>query len=185
MRRLVLTSAAFLVALAALRAAAQEGPPPARFDRPFLEAQTLRALEAKASLLFEQGKPDAAIEELKRVFSVDVPKDVPFYEGKVHLIGRLAMAYAEQGKKKEAVETVQRLLADVPPGTVAEASAAFDAGQVYRLCGMPEEALKSFDRAIELSQKLAKSPRGSAGRPPGPGGRPPGPPPQPSKGDIK
>ncbi len=152
---------------------AQEGPPP-RPDRPFLLAQTLRAIEAKASLLFEERKPDAAIEELKRVFTIDIPKDAPIYEAKAHLIGRLAMAYADEGKKKEALETVQRLLADVMSGTVADASAAFEAGQVYRKCGMPEEALKSFDRAIDISQKLASSPRPPAGRRP-PGPRPPGP----------
>jgi tetratricopeptide (TPR) repeat protein len=160
--------------------AAQQGPPgpPSReFDRGFIYAQMLRAIEAKTSLLIDQGKPDAAIEELKKVVTLDVPKDHPAFEGKAHLMGRLATTLSLQGRKKEAVETIQKLLAEVPAGSVSEVSAVVDAGQVYRNCDMPDEALKSFDRAIELSQKLAKAPpRGPAGRP---GPHPPGPPPPP------
>ena len=133
-------------------------------DRGFIYAQMLRAIEAKTSLLIEQGKNDAAIEELKRVEGLDIPKDHPAFEGKVHLMGRLATALSAMGRKKEAVETIQKLLAEVPSGTVSEASALVDAGQVYKNCDMPDEALKAFDRAIELSQKLAKTARGPAGR---------------------
>ena len=152
------------------------GPPPDG-ERPeppdrFPTALQLRALDEKASLLLEQGKTDAALVEMKRAFDVVVPKDHPAFELKAQVIGRFAATLAEAGKKKEAVETMQRLLAEVPPGSVAEAAAWLDAGTVYRRCGMPEEALKAFDRAIELAQKLAKA-RGPAGRPPQqpPGGR--------------
>lgn len=154
-----------------------QGPPP-EMDRVFLYGQAMRAIDEKVSILLEQNKPDAAIEELKKVQSFDVPRDHPMFEGKVHLLGRLAISYTNVGKKKEAVETIQKLLAEVPPDSVAEASAWLDAGTVYKQSGMPEEALKAFDRAIELSQKLAKSaPRGPAGRPMpnGPGGPPPQP----------
>jgi tetratricopeptide (TPR) repeat protein len=158
-----------------------EGPPPGQ--RGFLYAHMARAIDEKVDLLMEQGKTDAAIEELKRAFGMEIPKEHPAYEAKAHLIARLAVTYAKAGKKKEAVETIERLLADVPAGTVAEASAWVDAGAVYKSVGMADEALKAFDKAIALSEKLAKAPRGPAGRPmPPPGGRPPGfrPPP---KGD--
>ena len=148
------------------------GPPP-EMDRAFLYGQVFRAIDEKATILIEQGKPEAAIEELKKAQGMDVPAQHPIYEAKVHLLGRLAITYSDLGRKKEAVEAIQKLLADVPQGTVAEAKAWLDAGTVYKQVGMTDEALKAFDRAIDLSQKLAKSPpRGPAGRapmPPGPG----------------
>jgi len=136
----------------------------------------MRALEEKSDILLEQGKADAAAEVLQKAYGIDVPKEHPAYEMKAHLLGKLAAVYVSHGKKKEAVETIQKLLADVPPDSVAEASALVDAGAVYRQAGMADEALKAFDRAIALSEKLAKAPpRGPAGRPmPPPGGRPPG-----------
>ncbi len=158
------------------------GPPPG--DNGFLWAQAMQALEQKASLLLEMGKTDAAIDELGRVYAIDVPKAAPVYELKARLVGRLANVQADAGRKKDAAETVQRLLADVPPGSVAEASAWLDAGSVYRKLGMSDEALRAFDRAVDLSQKLAAS-RGPAGREPPPGGRPPRPPAPQQKGDPR
>lgn len=157
------------------------GPPPDRFPM----ALTLRALDEKASLLLEQGKTDAALVEMKRAFDVAMPMDHPAYEIKAQVIGRFAITLTNVGRKKEAVETIQRLLAEVPSGSVAEAAAWLDAGTVYRQSGMPEEALKAFDRSIELAQKLAKT-RGPAGRPPQPppGGRPPRPQDQPPRGET-
>jgi tetratricopeptide (TPR) repeat protein len=153
--------------------------------RGFLYAQMMRAIDEKTNVLLEQGKTDAAAKELERVFTIDIPREHPAYEGKAHLIGKLAAAYAAQGKKKEAVETLEKLLADVPPGSVAEASAWLDAGVVYKQVGLPDKALEAFDRAIALSEKLAKNPpRGPAGRPLPPGGRPPGNRP-PQKGDLE
>ena len=148
----------------------RSGPGPDRFPM----ALALRALDEKATLLLEQGKTDAALVEMKRAFDVDIPRDHPAYELKAQGIGRFAITLTNVGRKKEAVETIQRLLAEVPPGSVAEAAAWLDAGTVYKQSGMPEEALKAFDRSIELAQKLAKT-RGPAGRPPPPppGGRPP------------
>lgn len=201
MRRIL---SALLLASAPLLAQEPAGgpqPPPNDFDRYFFQVQVLRAIEGKASVLMEQGKADAAIEELKRAQTVDVPKDHPAFEAKVHLLGQLAIAMTNVGKKKEAVETIQRLLQDVPAGTPAEAAAWLDAGVVYKQAGLPEEALKAFDKAIELSEKLARSGRrpgpfppgrpggprgGPGGRPPGPPGGPPGGPPSvPPKGDRK
>lgn len=153
------------------------GPPP-EMDRAFLYGQAMRALDEKATILIEQGKTDLAIEEMKKAFGFDIPPRHPIFEAKAHVIGRLAVTYANVGKKKEAVETIQRLIGEIPSGTVAEASAWVEAGSVYKQVGMLDEALKAFDRAIELSQKLAKAPpRGPAGRPPmppnGPEARPP------------
>ena len=126
----------------------------------------------------------ARVEELTRVEGLDVPKSHPVYEVKAHMVGRLAQVFAEAGKKKQALDVIPRLLADVPAGSAAEAGAWLDAGIVYKALSMPEEALKAFDRAIELSQKLVRSGRRSA-LPPGPGGRPSGPPPKPNpKGDL-
>ena len=157
------------------------GTPPDRFPM----ALALRALDEKASLLLEQGKTDAALVEMKRAFDVDVPKDHPAYESKAHLIGRFAITLTNVGRRKEAVETIQRLLAEVPSGSVTEAAAWLDAGTVYRQAGIPDEALKAFDRAIELAQKLTKT-RGPAGRPPPqpPGGRSQRPQAQPLRGDA-
>jgi tetratricopeptide (TPR) repeat protein len=137
-------------------------------------ALALRALDEKATLLLDQGKTDAALVEMKRAFDIDIPRDHPAYEMKAQGIGRFAIILTNVGRKKEAIETIQRLLAEVPPGSVAEAAAWLDAGTVYKQSGMPDEALKAFDRSIELAQKLAKT-RGPAGRPPQPppGGRPP------------
>ena len=189
--------ALLFVVLASLSAAAQpQGPPQGgpgpdgppggmAFQRGFLYAQMMRAMEEKSELLLESGKTDAAIDVLQRAFDVDVPKQHPAYEMKVHLIGKLAVTYVNHGKKKEGVETIQKLLADLPPGTPAEAAAWVDAGVVYKQAGLPDEALKAFDKAIALSEKLAKeAPRGPAGRPMPPGGRPPGLRPQP-KGDME
>jgi tetratricopeptide (TPR) repeat protein len=166
---------AFFLAACTFSASAQEPPQPPGPDRNYFSAQILRAIEAKSDLLIEQGKPDAAIEELRRAQAIELPKGQPIYEMKARLLGRLASLLAERGRKKEALETLQRLLADVEPGSPAEAAAQLEAGQAYRTLGMPDEALKAFDRAIELSQKLAGSAR-SPGRPglPPPGrGQPP------------
>lgn len=161
---------AVLIAAGALPARAQEPPPRTDADRFFFLTLAMRASDEKAGLLLEQGKTDAAIEELRRIVAVDVPKDSPPYDLKVRLIGRLAITLTNVGRPKEAVETIQKLLAEVPAGSPAEASAWLDAGVVYRQAGMPEEALKAFDRAIELSQKLAESGRRPLPGPPG--GRP-------------
>jgi tetratricopeptide (TPR) repeat protein len=128
----------------------------------------------KVELLEQMGKTDAAIAELTRVEAMEVPKGHPVYEVKSHLVARLAVINAEAGKKKPALDTLQRLLGDVPSGSPAEAEAWLAAGTVYKALGMPEEALKAFDRSIELSQKLARSGR-RPGPPQGAGGRPPGP----------
>ena len=157
-----------------------DGPPPDRFPL----ALAMRAIDEKASLLLEQGRTDAALAEMKRAFALDVPKDGPAYEMKAQLIGRFAVTLAEAGRKKDAVETIQKLLAEAPTGSVAEANAWLDAGSVYRKAGMPEEALKAFDRSLELAQKLAKT-RPEGDRPPRrpPQGERRGPPPPRSPGE--
>jgi tetratricopeptide (TPR) repeat protein len=169
-------SATLLVAalLAAAPLAAQGPPPPHEDD--FLFAQMFRAVEMKTDMLVEQGKTDAAIAELEKALTVEVGAGGPAYEMKVHIAGRLALVFAQAGRKEDAVQATQKLLAGVPTGSVAEATAQLDAGQVYRQLGMTEEAMKAFDRAIELSAKLARRPRGPAGppgHPPGGGGPPP------------
>lgn len=172
-----------LSTLAAGTAPAQQGPPQGQGgpDRGYLYGQILRAIDEKASMLIEQGKGEAAAEEMKRATAIDVPKDHPVFEMKVHLLGRLAITYTNLGRKQEALDTIRKVLADVPPGSVAEANAWLDAGTVYRQSGQPEEALKAFDRAIELSQKLALTappPGPRRGMPPNqPGERRAGPPP--------
>ena len=186
--------ASFFVLLVPGLLAAQEGPQP-RLDAPFFQGQAMRALDEKVSLLLEQRKNDAAIEELRRVYTIGVPKDHPVYEMKARLIGRLAGLYASAGRKTEALETIKGLLAEAPQGTPAEAAVWLDVGTAYRILGMPDEALKAFDRAIELSNRLAQvgwrpaqGPRGRNPRegPPGPAPgqappdrQPPGPPQQP------
>jgi tetratricopeptide (TPR) repeat protein len=154
-----------------------QGPPPQAMDAPFFQGQAMRALDEKVSLLVEQGKTAAAIEELRRVWDMHIPKLHPTYELKTRLLGRLAALYAATGAKEKSLETIKALLADVGPGTPAEAAAWLDAGSVYKTLGMTDEALKAFDRAIELSTRLSQS---GGWRPPqGPRGGPPrdGPPP--------
>ncbi len=184
MNRNPLRLCAFLLStLAAGSAPAQQGVPQGQGgpDRGYLYGQILRAIDEKASMLIEQGKGEAAAEEMKRASTLDVPKDHPVFEMKIHLLGRLAITYTNLGRKQDALDTIRKVLADVPPGTVAEANAWLDAGTVYRQSGQPEEALKAFDRAIELSQKLALTapPAGPRrGMPPNqPGARRAGPPP--------
>jgi len=157
-----------------------DGPPPPQ-DASFFQGQAMRAMDEKASLLLEQGKTEQAIQTLAEAGSLDVSKGSPFYEFKVRLLGRLARTYLDTGKKSEALQTIKTLLAEVPAGTPAEAAAWLEAGGVYKKAGMPEEALKAFDRSIELSKKLAQtgwtppSPQGSPRGPrSGPGGSPPG-----------
>jgi tetratricopeptide (TPR) repeat protein len=147
-------------------------PPPPLNDADFFRMQTLQAIEGKADLLLDMGKLDAAIEELRKVSAMDISKDSPVYEIKIHLMGRLAMAYADAGRKAEALETGKKVLAEVPPGSPAEAEAWLEAGSVYKKLGMPDEALQAFDRAIALSQKLAQTPPQGGPRP-GPWNRPP------------
>lgn len=153
-------------------------PPPPRNDAEFFRMQTLQAIQGKVDLLLEMGRIGEATEELKKVLAIDIPKDSPGYEVKSHLVGRLAMTYADTGRRAEALETVRRLVADAPPGTPAEAGAWLDAGSVYKKLKMPDEALKAFDKAIELSKKLAAT----GWRPPGPPGPPGGPRPAPGSG---
>ena len=117
---------------------AQEGPPGPPFqDASFFQALAMRALNEKVDLLLDQKKTDAAIQELRRVYTFDVPKGQPSFEMKVRLIGRLAELYAATGKKPEALEAVKGMLADVVAGTPAEAAAWLEAGTVYRAAGMP------------------------------------------------
>ena len=153
-----LSIALLLVTCAAATISAQgniPGPPP--LDASFFQGQAMRALSEKVDLLLDQKKTDLAVQELRRVYTFDVAKMQPSYEMKVRLIGRLAELYAATGKKTEALDTVKGMLADVSSGTPAEAAACLEAGTVYRALGMPDEALKAFDRAIELSNTLAKS----------------------------
>ncbi len=189
-----LSAAAFAISLSA---AAQEGQPVPRPGAPpphgapggvppapdpagFFQAQAMRAMDEKGSLLLEMGKPAEAVAALKDVYSLDVPKQSPLFELKVHVIGSLAKAYLAAGQKAQALETMKGALAEVPPGSPAEAAAWLEAGTVYKKAGLPEEALKAFDKSIELSKKLAAggfappSPPGALGSRPGPGGPPPG-----------
>jgi tetratricopeptide (TPR) repeat protein len=151
-------------------------PPPPRNDAMFFKMQTLQAMEEKVDLLLDMKRTDAAIEELKKVIAMDIPKDSPGYEIKSHLIGRLAKTYADAGRKAEALETVKKLLAEAPSGTPAEAGAWLEAGSVYKKLGMADEALKAFDKAIDLSKKLAATGWKPPGPPGPPGGQRPGPP---------
>jgi tetratricopeptide (TPR) repeat protein len=128
-------------------------------DRPFYLAQELRALDEKVSLLVETGKADAAIAEAKKAEAIDIPRNHPAYELKIHLLARPAQIYADTGRKKEALDALAKLGADVPKDSPAEAAYLLDAGRVYRKLKMTDEALKAFDRVIELSDKLAKSAR--------------------------
>jgi tetratricopeptide (TPR) repeat protein len=146
----------------------------------------MRGLEQKAGLLVDQGKFSEAAEVLKEVYSYDVPKDSPFYELKVRMVGHLAKTYAAAGRKAEALDTVKKMLADVPAGGPPEAAAWLEAGAVYKKLGMTQEALDAFDRSIEMSKKLAQTwtppardswkgpePRDQGQRPSGPGTPPP------------
>jgi tetratricopeptide (TPR) repeat protein len=145
-------------------------------DRVFFLAQEVRALDEKVSLLVETGKPDAAIAVARKAEAVEIPKEHPAYELKVHLLARTAQIYADTGRRKEALEALARTGADVPKDGPAEAAFLLDAGRVYRKLNMPDEALKAFDRVIELSEKLSRMGRRYD---PGPGprsGPPPGPP---------
>jgi tetratricopeptide (TPR) repeat protein len=154
--------------------------PPAPDPAGFFQAQAMRAMDEKGSLLLEMGKPAEAVQALKDVYTLDVPKQSPMFELKVHVIGSLAKAYLAAGQKAQALETMKTALADVPPGSPAEAAAWLEAGTVYKKAGMPDEALKAFDKSIELSKKLAAGgfhpppPGGAQGPRSGPGGPPAG-----------
>jgi tetratricopeptide (TPR) repeat protein len=173
----------FILALAAAVASAQVAGPPPDHERGFFLAQAMRAIDEKANLLIDQGKPEAAIVELEKVLTMDVPAWHPAFEMKVRMTGRLASTYAAVGRTTDAVRLVEKLLAAVPKDTPAEAAACLDAGMVYRQARMPEEALKAFDRAIVVSQKLAESGRPSG--PPSSWGRPTTQPPTPQKGEVQ
>jgi tetratricopeptide (TPR) repeat protein len=140
-------------------------------DALFYRGMALLALDEKAGLLEDAGRTDAAIAELGKVYDFDIPKDHPAYEVKVRLLGKLATLYVSNGRKDEAVETIEGMLADVAKGTPAEAAAWFEAGKTYRAAGMTENALEAFDRAIALSDALAKA---APERGPRPGGDRPG-----------
>lgn len=156
------------------------GMPPAPDPAGFFQAQAMRAMDEKGSLLLEMGKPAEAVVALKDVYTLDVPVQSPMFELKVHVIGSLAKAYLAAGQKAQAIDTLKKALAEVPPGSPAEAAAWLEAGTVYKKAGMPDEALKAFDKSIELSKKLAAGglhppPPGSAQGPrSSPGGPPPG-----------
>jgi tetratricopeptide (TPR) repeat protein len=143
-----------LSTLAAGTAPAQQGPPQGQGgpDRGYLYGQILRAIDEKASMLIEQGKGEAAAEEMKRASTIDVPKDHPVFEMKVHLLGRLAITYTNLGRKQEALDTIRKVL-DVPLREAWPRPMPASTPTVYRQSGQPEEALKAFDRATEL-QKL-------------------------------
>ena len=165
-----------------------QGPPPGETGRPpgderFFHGLSLMALDEKASVLAEQGKTDAAIRELRKVYAYQLPKDHPVYEVRVRLIGKLAKLLAASGNKEEATKTIEEMLVDVAKDTPAEAAAWFEAGRAYRELGMSDEALKAFDRAIAVSDQLATREfakadgpegRGHGPRPGRPGERPPG-----------
>lgn len=136
----------------------------------FFNGLSLMAIDEKASMLAEGGKTDAAITELKKVYGYDIPKDHPVYEIRVRLIGKLAKLQAASGKKDEAKKTLGDMLVDVAKGTPSEATAWFEAGRAYRELGMTDEALKAFDKAIALSDELAKRDLGPGHGPGGPGG---------------
>lgn len=186
MRPYALTALAALALLPAALAA-QPGPGPMAGMGPggrgrqmmgggpnnvFYLAQEVRALDEKVSLLVETGKADAAIAEAKKADAIDIPKDHPAYELKIHLLARPAQIYADTGRKKEALDALAKLGADVPKDGAAEAAYLLDAGRVYRKLKMTDEALKAFDRVIELSDKLARSARPRPIAAMGPGGRP-------------
>jgi len=165
------TLAAIALVLFPIALAAQPGPPPDRhaggryqgeppppLDASFFLGQAMRAMNEKADLLLEQKQTEAAIQELRRVLGMEVPKDRPVYELKVRLVGRLAGLYATSGKKAEALETLKSLLAEVPTGSPAEAAAWLDAGTAYRTLGMPEEALKALFYRSEKKELPALPP---------------------------
>jgi tetratricopeptide (TPR) repeat protein len=163
------------------RGAPGEGMPQMPDPSGFFQAQAMRAIDEKGSLLLEMGKTAEAIQALQEVYTLDVSTQSPMYELKVHVIGSLAKAYLAAGQKSQALETMRKLLSEVPAGSPSEAAAWLEAGGVYKKAGMPEDALKAFDRSIELSKKLAASgwappfPLGGPRNPhSGPGGPPSG-----------
>ncbi len=198
MRKLIPAALAAAAFAFCVGAAAQQGQPPAKPGGPpphggpdgamppapdpagFFQAQAMRAMDEKGTLLLEMGKPAEAVAALKDVYTLDVPKQSPMFELKVRVIASLAKAYLAAGQKAQALDTMKRVLAEVPPGSPAEAAAWLEAGTVYKKAGMPEEALNAFDKSIELSKKLAAGgfvppPHpGALGPRSGPGGPPPG-----------
>lgn len=91
------------------------GMPPAPDPAGFFQAQAMRAMDEKGSLLLEMGKPAEAVLALKDVYTLDVSRESPMFELRVHVIGSLAKAYLASGQKAQAIDTLKKALAEVPP----------------------------------------------------------------------
>jgi hypothetical protein len=62
--------------------AAPERAPPHQPDPVFLRVEVLFALARKADILTEQGKTEAANDEMKKAFAIEIPREDPAWEAK-------------------------------------------------------------------------------------------------------
>lgn len=129
----------------------------AREERTELLHQIAEAHFEKAAILEESGRVDAAIEELRRIETLPFPDEEDVEEQLFEVNVFMAELYLEAERFKEAETLLNGALKRFsdPPSRSVQLHTLM--GYALREQGRGEEALKHFDRAIDLGRKALEA----------------------------
>ena len=108
----------------------------------------------KAQIYENQGKIDMAIEEMKKVLDLDIPKDREAFEIKVHAYNYIADLYIKSNQGNKALEIIEKAIEEAPENSVFASRLYLTKGEIYRRLGQDDKALETFDKAIGSGEKL-------------------------------
>ena len=125
-----------------------------KFDR---VVETAFAHREKAKLFYKKGSKEKALEELKKIVSLEFPEgaeDREEYTVKFYAYINAGKICLELEKEKEAVELLEEGVKKAPDVSVWTYDLYMTLGKAYEKLGMDKKAMKAFDKAMEISKKL-------------------------------
>ncbi len=110
----------------------------------------------KAQIYENQGKIEMAIEEMKKVLDLDIPRDRKAFEIKVFAYNYIADLYLKSNQGNKALEIIEKAIEEAPGNSVFASRLYLTKGEIYRRLGQDDKALETFDKAIGSGKKLLK-----------------------------